>query len=112
MPTASARSMESRKRPTYSAHPVKFDPLGAHRAANDNAPSCAELCGLEAEYRRGLPQWNIVRVYLNRAQAAGAEVETSFLRVLSDFISQCRGGGGAPDTENYVRAYLSRRGRS
>jgi hypothetical protein len=114
-----------------SDEPRKFDPLnragvklavrmleeleskeGYCATAEPYRPSCAEECGLEAQYRAGRPQRDIVREYLDRAHAAGAEVESSFTRVVSDFVSQCRGGGGVPDTENYRRVYLSRRSRS
>lgn len=83
----------------------QYDP-----AAKNYRPSTAEACGLEARFRGGRPQRDIIREYLERAHAAGAEIEASFTRVLSDFVSQCRGCGGVPDTANYRRAYL--RGRS
>jgi hypothetical protein len=76
------------------------------------AATRADLCGLEAKYRHGRPQRDIVGEYLERARAAGSEAESSFTRLLSDFVSQCRGGGGVPDTENYRGTYLARRNRS
>ena len=54
--------------------------------------------------REGQPFRNIVAEYLQRARAAGGDVEAGFCAVLGDYVSICC-QGSVPDAEGYAQVF-------
>lgn len=66
--------------------------------------SLGNLSCLEDWPRAGLPHRNVVAERLEIARQAGAEAESAFLAVLSDFIGLCA-QGNSPNMSRYWHLY-------
>jgi hypothetical protein len=72
--------------------------------SEDFGVSNAGFCDLEDWPREGRPFRNIFAEYLERARAAGADVEAGFCAVVSDFFAlNC--SGLSPDGNRYARMF-------
>ena len=61
----------------------------------------ADYSSLEDWPRHGHPFRNIMLEYLERARAAGPDVEAGFCALLSDYVSLCC-AGSVPEVDNYA----------
>jgi hypothetical protein len=72
--------------------------------SDDEGVITADYGSLKDWPRLGRPFRNIVAEYLQRAQAAGADVEAGFCAVLSDYVSLVS-VGSIPDTGYYAEMF-------
>jgi len=71
---------------------------------DDGGVSPGDFCCLEDWPRHGRPFRNIVAEYLQRARAAGPDVEAAFCAVLSDYVD-FGGPGGGGCAERYAEMF-------
>jgi hypothetical protein len=82
--------------------------LELHSGASDDVGiSARNYCDLGDWARQGRPFRNIIREFLHRAQLFGADAETGFCAVLTDFVAAFADPDSYPaDTDTYINAYL------
>jgi hypothetical protein len=66
----------------------------------DGSGAAADGALLDRNYRHGSPYRDVVAAYLERAHAAGADVERGFTMILSDLVATAM-QGGCPDAWFY-----------
>jgi hypothetical protein len=76
-------------------------------ASDEVGISARNYCDLQDWARQGRPFRHIVREYLHRARLLGADTETGFCAVLTDFVASFADPFGHPaDTDAHIHAYL------